>query len=97
MAPPVKPAPGCWAVNPPAWGLGAPCLDNEKAFIFACMSEFRPLARVGKGPGLLAAFVGPSGADEGLIVEVMLLDWVVNVGGLVGDCGVAPSSEADRG
>lgn len=50
---------------------GAPCLDNENAFIFACISEFRPLARPGRGPGRLAALVGPRGAEEGLMEEAI--------------------------
>ena len=49
------------------------------------MSEFSPLARLGNGPGLRAAFVGPSGAEEGLIEEAMPCE--LNDGGLVGDCG----------
>ena len=51
-------------------GAGPPCLDNEKAFIFAAMSGLRPLALEGGGPGRRAAFVGPSGADEGVMLEV---------------------------
>jgi hypothetical protein len=83
--PPMKPP--CCPVKPPGCcTLGAPCRDNEKAFILACMSEFSPLARAGGGPGLLAALVGPSGADEGLIEDVRLpLLCGFSDGGLVGD------------
>lgn len=67
---------------------GAPCRDNENAFIFACMSEFSPLARLGSGPGLRAAFVGPSGAEEGFIEAAMPAPCEPSDGGLVGDCGL---------
>lgn len=46
---------------------GVPCLDRENAFIFACMSEVRPLALVA-GMGRRAAFTGPRGAEDALIV-----------------------------
>ena len=87
--PPVNAPPGCWVVNPPAGFFegGAPCRDSENAFIFACISEFNPLARCGSGPGRLAAFVGPSGAEEGLIVDAMLALCVFSDGGWGGDCG----------
>jgi hypothetical protein len=84
-APPAKPPPDCWPAKPPVGAFGAPCRDNEKAFIFACMSEFSPLARVGGGPGLLAAFVGPSGAEEGLMEGAMVAFCELNDGGLIGD------------
>ena len=56
------------------------------------MSEFNPLARVGPGPGLLAALVGPNGAEEGLIDEVMSTVCKPSDGGFVGDCGVGALS-----
>lgn len=70
-----------------AEGGGAPCLERENAFIFACMSEFSPLARLGSRPGLLAAFVGPRGADEGLIAEAIYPVCEVKDGGLETDSG----------
>lgn len=66
---------------------GAPCLDRENAFILAWKSEFRPLARPGSGPGLLAAFVGPRGAEEGLIADDIPLDCEPNDGTLALDSG----------
>ena len=45
---------------------GAPCLERENAFIFACMSDVKPLA-LDAGTGLRAALTGPSGADEALM------------------------------
>ena len=64
---------------------GAPCRDNEKAFIFACMSEFNPLARLGSGPGRLAALVGPSGEEEGLMEEAIVALCELSDGGLDSD------------
>ena len=94
IGPPTKP-PGppaaCWPGSPPrivcAEGGGAPCLERENAFIFAWISEFSPLARLGSGPGRLAAFVGPSGAEEGLIAEAIFPVWKLKDGGLETDCG----------
>lgn len=57
------------------------------------MSELSPLARVGGGPGLRAAFVGPSGAEEGLMVVPIPELCEPNEGGLVGDCGVGVLSD----
>ncbi len=57
------------------------------------MSEFSPLARVGGGPGLRAAFVGPNGAEEGLMEEPMPVLCEPSDGGLVGDCGVGVLSD----
>lgn len=45
-------------------GLGTLCRESENAFIFACMSELRPLGRLGSGAGRRAAFTGPRGADD---------------------------------
>ena len=71
-APPAKPAVGtapvecgCWPGRPgrPPDG-GGPCRDKEKAFIFACISEDRPLALDGAGAGRLAALTALSGLGE---------------------------------
>lgn len=88
----MPPTPGAPATGPPAKPLeaagwdccpgGGPCLDKEKAFILAWMSEVRPLARVGGGPGRRAAFVGPSGAEEEVMVEVVGLEGLPNDGAL---------------
>lgn len=53
-------------------GRGAPCLERENAFIFACISEDRPLARDGGGAGLLAALT----ALRGLVDELNEGIWV---------------------
>jgi len=82
--PPTKP-PGPGACPPRifcAEGGGAPWRDRENAFIFAWISEFRPLARLGSGPGLLAAVVGPRGAEEGLMEKAILPPGELNDGGL---------------
>lgn len=51
------------------------------------MSEFSPLARLGSGPGLRAALVGPSGAEEGFIEAAMPALCELNDGGLEGELG----------
>jgi hypothetical protein len=79
---------------------GAPCLDRENAFILACISEFRPLARLGSGAGLLAALVGPRGAEEGLMENDALPRGELKDGGLEPDskddsCGTS-GADIDR-
>lgn len=72
---------------------GTPCLEREKAFIFAWMSWVRPLDlvfRLGVGPGLRAALIWPSGVEEGVIMGVSETDRMVRFGGEVGD-ETAPS------
>jgi hypothetical protein len=54
-----------WGPARRLWPGGAPCLDKEKAFILACMSDVKPLALDGGGPGRRAALSGPRGAEEG--------------------------------
>ena len=51
------------------------------------MSELRPLARPGRGLGLLAALVGPEGAEDGLIVDAILLPCAPSDGALAVDSG----------
>ena len=75
---------------------GAPCLDNEKAFILACMSDDRPLALGGGGPGRRAAFSGPRGAEEAVMVFGELSKEVRSDGGL-GEVVAGGSAGADVG
>jgi hypothetical protein len=64
---------------------GAPCLDREKAFILAAISEVSPLARVGGGPGRRAALIWPRGAEDRLMgFEYELSLAARNEGGLEG-------------
>lgn len=78
--------------------LGAPCLESEKAFIFACISDVKPLARVA-GAGLRAALTGPSGAEDALIPGAEESSECLKEGGLgegsddVGDSACATSVE----
>lgn len=80
----------------PCAAFGVPCLDSENAFIFACISDVRPLALV-VGTGLRAALTGPSGADEALIpgagksLEFRSEGGFGDSSGDGGDCG-CPSS-----
>lgn len=76
---------------------GAPCLDREKAFILAAMSEVSPLARVGGGPGRRAAFICPRGAEDGVIVFENDPSFAVrNEGGLGGDIESWDGCDMDR-
>jgi hypothetical protein len=68
-----------------------PCLDRENAFILAAISEFRPLAR-DCGPGRLAAFTGPKGADKADNGEDEESFGVLNDGGFGADCEDAAST-----
>ncbi len=69
---------------------GAPCREREKAFILAAMSEVSPLALVGGGPGRRAAFIWPSGAEDGVkVLEKDPTFAVRSEGGLGGE--VEPS------
>ena len=61
---------------------GAPCLDREKAFILACISDVKPLALEGSGPGRRAALSGPRGAEEAVMVFGELSKEVRSDGGL---------------
>jgi hypothetical protein len=79
----------------PPTAFGAPCLESENAFIFACISDVNPLARVA-GIGLRAALIGPSGADEALMPDAKSLVFLSEGGlgdssGAVGDLGCASS------
>ena len=56
------------------------------------MSELRPLAREAGGPGLRAAFVGPSGADEVDIWDAVLSVDLFREGGFGDDGAGAPPS-----
>lgn len=94
----------------PGRRLGAPCRDKEKAFILACISDVRPLALDGGGPGRRAAFSGPRGAEEavmlgdepskdvrkdgGLGEVVVCVSISVGVAGLVGSSGCADAISA---
>ena len=61
---------------------GAPCLDKEKAFILACISDVKPLALEGGGPGRRAALRGPRGAEEAVMMFGELSKEVRSDGGL---------------
>jgi hypothetical protein len=71
-----------------------PCLDKEKAFILACMSDVKPLALDGGGPGRRAALSGPRGAEEAVMLFGELSKELRSDGGL-GDVAAGESVPAD--
>jgi hypothetical protein len=79
--------PGRPGLSPCAAG-GAPCRDSENAFIFACISDVKPLALVA-GIGRRAALTGPSGAEDALMVGAEESLGFRNEGGL-GDSSGEP-------
>jgi hypothetical protein len=74
----------------PCTAGGAPCRDSENAFILACISDVRPLALVA-GIGRRAAFTGPSGAEDALMVGAEESLGFRNEGGL-GDSSGEPEN-----
>ena len=83
-----------WAPERRLWPGGAPCLDKEKAFILACMSDVKPLALDGGRPGRRAALSGPRGAEEADMLFGELSKELRSDGGL-GDVLAGQSVPAD--